>query len=182
MRGETDRLGEDGPVGRTRTDRSNRSLAQVSTLEPPGARPQANPICRADSHTCEHLLLGIKLPPASIFPDRSAPIPWSDPALARFKRGMDGDVVVSEVRETSRKPDEVYGLLERWVCWLDFLDGDGAEEEELLIRCYEFGNTGSFHLGASWVSRRAARKDCAEANNLTLSLEIFGRKHNTRPG
>lgn len=29
---------------------------------------------------------------------------------------MDGDVVVAEVRETSRKPDEVYGLLERWVC------------------------------------------------------------------
>jgi len=28
-------------------------------------------------------------------------------------RGLDTDVIVSEVRETSRKPDEVYGLIER---------------------------------------------------------------------
>ena len=28
-------------------------------------------------------------------------------------RGLDVDVIVSEVRETSRKPDEVYGLIER---------------------------------------------------------------------
>ena len=28
-------------------------------------------------------------------------------------RGVDTDVIVSEVRETSRKPDEVYGLIER---------------------------------------------------------------------
>jgi mRNA m6A methyltransferase catalytic subunit len=28
-------------------------------------------------------------------------------------RGMDTDTIVSEVRETSRKPDEVYGLIER---------------------------------------------------------------------
>ena len=67
------------------------------------------------SHTCEHLLLAVKLPPSSEFPNRSAPIPWHDPALAHLRRGIDGDVVVSEVRETSRKPDEVYGLLERSV-------------------------------------------------------------------
>ncbi|KAH8082767.1 MT-A70-domain-containing protein [Filobasidium floriforme] len=84
------------------------------------------------NHTCEHLLLAVKLPPVSEFPDRNAPISWGDPALAHLKRGIDGDVVVSEVRETSRKPDEVYGLLERMV--------------------------------------PSGRK-----------LEIFGRKHNTRP-
>lgn len=28
-------------------------------------------------------------------------------------RGLDVDVIVSEVRETSRKPDEVYGMIER---------------------------------------------------------------------
>ena len=28
-------------------------------------------------------------------------------------RGIDTDVIVSEVRETSRKPEEVYGLIER---------------------------------------------------------------------
>ena len=48
-------------------------------------------------------------------------------------RGTDADVVVSEVRETSRKPDEVYELIER-MC-------------------------------------PGGRK-----------IEIFGRKHNTRPG
>ena len=28
-------------------------------------------------------------------------------------RGIDCDVIVSEVRETSRKPDELYGIIER---------------------------------------------------------------------
>jgi mRNA (2'-O-methyladenosine-N6-)-methyltransferase len=28
-------------------------------------------------------------------------------------RALDCDVIVSEVRETSRKPDEIYGLIER---------------------------------------------------------------------
>jgi N6-adenosine-specific RNA methylase IME4 len=32
-----------------------------------------------------------------------------------LRRGQDGDVVVAEVRETSRKPDEMYGVLERMV-------------------------------------------------------------------
>ena len=52
---------------------------------------------------------------------------------AWVNRGLDTDVIVSEVRETSRKPDEVYGMIDR-MC-----------------------------LGG--------RK-----------IEIFGRKHNTRPG
>ena len=52
--------------------------------------------------------------------------PWAN-------RGLDTDVIVSEVRETSRKPDEVYGLIER-MC-------------------------------------PGGRK-----------VEIFGRKHNVRPG
>lgn len=30
-----------------------------------------------------------------------------------LNRGLDTDVIVSEVRETSRKPDEVYGIIER---------------------------------------------------------------------
>lgn len=48
-------------------------------------------------------------------------------------RGLDADVIVSEVRETSRKPDEIYAIIER-MC-------------------------------------PGGRK-----------VEIFGRKHNTRPG
>ncbi|KAI5452955.1 methyltransferase [Naganishia albida] len=68
------------------------------------------------NHTCEHLLIALKLPPENEFPDRSAPIPWdTDPRLGYLKRGVDGDVVVAEGRETSRKPDEFYGILERMV-------------------------------------------------------------------
>jgi len=35
------------------------------------------------------------------------------PSSPRINCGLDADVVVSEVRETSRKPDEVYGLIGR---------------------------------------------------------------------
>jgi len=31
----------------------------------------------------------------------------------KINRNIDCDVIVSEVRETSRKPDEIYGLIER---------------------------------------------------------------------
>lgn len=30
-----------------------------------------------------------------------------------MNKGLDCDVIVSEVRETSRKPDEIYGIIER---------------------------------------------------------------------
>ncbi|KAF5837050.1 MT-A70-domain-containing protein [Dunaliella salina] len=46
------------------------------------------------NHSKEHCLIGVK----------------GKPALNRF---VDCDVLVSEVRETSRKPDEMYSLLER---------------------------------------------------------------------
>lgn len=76
------------------------------------------------NHTKEHMLVGVKtvtdVSGALKFPS------W-------VNRGLDTDVIVSEVRETSRKPDEVYGMIER-MC-------------------------------------PGGRK-----------VEIFGRKHNTRPG
>lgn len=76
------------------------------------------------NHTKEHMLVGVKTHVDEVgnlkFPS------W-------VNRGLDTDVIVSEVRETSRKPDEVYGLIER-MC-------------------------------------PGGRK-----------VEIFGRKHNTRPG
>lgn len=63
------------------------------------------------SHTCEHLLVAVKMPAGH---PREEPIPWdSDPTLRALRRGVDTDVVVAEVRETSRKPDEVYGVIER---------------------------------------------------------------------
>ncbi|KAH8106258.1 MT-A70-domain-containing protein [Cristinia sonorae] len=76
------------------------------------------------NHTKEHMLVGVK----TVTDDQgNLKIPsW-------VNRGLDTDVIVSEVRETSRKPDEVYGMIER-MC-------------------------------------PGGRK-----------IEIFGRKHNTRPG
>ncbi|KAH9050023.1 MT-A70-domain-containing protein [Lactarius hengduanensis] len=76
------------------------------------------------NHTKEHMLVGVKTN-------------YDDNGHLKFpswtNRGLDTDVIVSEVRETSRKPDEAYGLIER-MC-------------------------------------PGGRK-----------IEIFGRKHNTRPG
>ncbi|KAJ3048510.1 N6-adenosine-methyltransferase subunit mettl3 [Rhizophlyctis rosea] len=46
------------------------------------------------NHSKEHCLIGIKGNP-------------------KICRGLDGDVLVAEVRETSRKPDEIYGLIDR---------------------------------------------------------------------
>lgn len=80
-------------------------------------------MCRF-SHTKEHMLVGIKT-----VHDENGMLKWPK----WLNRGLDTDVIVSEVRETSRKPDEVYGIIER-MC-------------------------------------PGGRK-----------VEIFGRKHNTRPG
>lgn len=76
------------------------------------------------NHTKEHMLVGVK---TNCDSNGNLKFPsWAN-------RGLDTDTIVSEVRETSRKPDEAYGLIER-MC-------------------------------------PGGRK-----------IEIFGRKHNTRPG
>lgn len=57
--------------------------------------------------------MAVKMPAS--YP-RDLPVPWdTDPILRSLRRGVDTDVVVAEVRETSRKPDEVYGVIERFV-------------------------------------------------------------------
>ncbi|KDR83391.1 hypothetical protein GALMADRAFT_235496 [Galerina marginata CBS 339.88] len=76
------------------------------------------------NHTKEHMLVGVKT-----VLDANGALKF--PSWAN--RALDTDVIVSEVRETSRKPEEVYGLIER-LC-------------------------------------PGGRK-----------VEIFGRKHNARPG
>ena len=76
------------------------------------------------NHTKEHMLVGVK----TVLDENGA---LKFPSWAN--RGLDTDVIVSEVRETSRKPEEAYGLIER-LC-------------------------------------PGGRK-----------VEIFGRKHNARPG
>ena len=48
------------------------------------------------SHTCEHLLVTVKLPAS--FP-RDKELPWDeDPLLRALRKGVDTDVVVAEVR------------------------------------------------------------------------------------
>ncbi|KIJ26026.1 hypothetical protein M422DRAFT_785347, partial [Sphaerobolus stellatus SS14] len=76
------------------------------------------------NHTKEHMLVGVKT-----VSDENGNLTFP----SWVNRGLDTDVIVSEVRETSRKPEEVYGLIER-MC-------------------------------------PGGRK-----------VEIFGRKHNVRPG
>ncbi|BEJ12634.1 hypothetical protein CspHIS471_0210940 [Cutaneotrichosporon sp. HIS471] len=82
------------------------------------------------NHTCEHLLVALKRP---VGWPKERGVPWEKEELRALRRGVDTDVVVAEVRETSRKPDEVYGVIER-------LAPHGRK------------------------------------------LELFGRKHNIRPG
>ncbi|CAD7699255.1 unnamed protein product [Ostreobium quekettii] len=69
------------------------------------------------NHSKEHCLLGYK----------------GDPAINRF---VDCDVVVAEVRETSRKPDEMYSLLERL--------SPGTRKLEIFARAH--------NLQPGWVS------------------------------
>ncbi|RXW25146.1 hypothetical protein EST38_g663 [Candolleomyces aberdarensis] len=84
------------------------------------------------NHTKEHMLVGVKTS-ASNTQNSGSSAGEAIQFPSWINRGLDTDVIVSEVRETSRKPDEVYGLIER-MC-------------------------------------PGGRK-----------VEIFGRKHNVRPG
>lgn len=59
---------------------------------------------RPRSHTKEHMLVALK---SNV--DDEGNLKWP----SWLNRGLDVDVIVSEVRETSRKPDEVYGMIER---------------------------------------------------------------------
>ncbi|KAL3132362.1 hypothetical protein ABBQ32_008938 [Trebouxia sp. C0010 RCD-2024] len=85
------------------------------------------------NHSKEHCLVGVKGSP-------------------QINRNLDCDVLVAEVRETSRKPDEMYSLLERlspgtrkleifarphnvqpgWVCLGNQLDGTKIADPEML--------------------------------------------------
>lgn len=108
--------------------RSNRTLVKVRLLLVFSCLCLPNSYF-APSHTKEHMLVGIKTLPSPTADPNSTTINWPK----WINRGLDTDVIVSEVRETSRKPDEVYGIIER-MC-------------------------------------PGGRK-----------IEIFGRRHNTRPG
>ena len=78
----------------------------------------------------EHCIVAFKKPSSHAPAQRCV-----DSSLLWANRGIDTDVIVAEVRETSRKPEEIYSLIER--------------------------------IAPGRDKRR---------------LELFGRKHNTRPG
>jgi hypothetical protein len=109
-------VGEGEPAAAVDPDRADGTLAQVSLrreaawgllrLTPTPLRltlrvlhhmpvPSRTPILTC-SHTCEHLLVAVKLP--SGFP-RDQELPWDDDENLRLlRRGVDTDVVVAEVR------------------------------------------------------------------------------------
>lgn len=96
------------------------------------------------NHTKEHCLIGVKGEP-------------------RLNLNVDCDVLVSEIRETSRKPDEIYPLIERCVS-----PGAGSQ-------CHASSPVPGFVCPPH---RCGARSVCSEGRR----LEIFAREHNLRPG
>ncbi|EKM59733.1 uncharacterized protein PHACADRAFT_88183 [Phanerochaete carnosa HHB-10118-sp] len=118
------------------------------------------------NHTKEHMLVGVKT-----VTDEHGCLKF--PSWAN--RGLDTDVIVSEVRETSRKPDEVYGLIERmcpggrkieifgrkhntrsgWLTLGNQLGGDQIYEEDLATRIKtRYATHSRFHTMCSpWLTQ-----------------------------
>ncbi|KAG0146145.1 hypothetical protein CROQUDRAFT_657778 [Cronartium quercuum f. sp. fusiforme G11] len=63
------------------------------------------------NHSKEHCLVGFKRP--SNRAEGTMNAEEVEKALSWVRRGIDTDVIVAEVRETSRKPDEIYQMIER---------------------------------------------------------------------
>ncbi|POV99150.1 hypothetical protein PSTT_13954 [Puccinia striiformis] len=81
------------------------------------------------NHSKEHCLVGFKRP-ADKVGEGSMTKEEIREALSWVKSGIDTDVIVAEVRETSRKPDEIYEMIER-AC-------PGGRKLELFGRSYNF--------------------------------------------
>ncbi|KAA1109381.1 hypothetical protein PGTUg99_036989 [Puccinia graminis f. sp. tritici] len=81
------------------------------------------------NHSKEHCLVGFKRP-ADKVGEGSMTKEEIREALSWVKSGIDTDVIVAEVRETSRKPDEIYEMIER-AC-------PGGRKLELFGRAYNF--------------------------------------------
>ncbi|BFZ64926.1 hypothetical protein YB2330_006082 [Saitoella coloradoensis] len=62
------------------------------------------------NHSKEHLLVGVRLPSSSR-PHEA----FDTMGISAHWRPLHADVLVSEVRETSRKPDEIYPIIDRLV-------------------------------------------------------------------
>ena len=59
------------------------------------------------NHGKEHCLVGMKKAPST------GGSSTSQSSKFTLNRGLDSDVIVAEVRATSHKPDEMYGIIER---------------------------------------------------------------------
>jgi len=99
------------------------------------------------NHTKEHCLIGLKRSPGAS----------GNGSCSSFNFGIDCDVIVAPNRETSRKPDEIYGLIERlcpggrkleifgrqhntrpnWLTLGNQLDGCNLHDEALIQRVTE---------------------------------------------
>ncbi|KNZ53339.1 uncharacterized protein VP01_326g2 [Puccinia sorghi] len=84
---------------------------------------------KISDHSKEHCLVGFKRP-ADKVGEGSMTKEEIREALSWVKSGIDTDVIVAEVRETSRKPDEIYEMIER-AC-------PGGRKLELFGRSYNF--------------------------------------------
>lgn len=85
------------------------------------------------NHGKEHCLVGIKGDAAKLKPLTSPE------ATGGGMRSIDCDVIVSEVQETSRKPEAVYGVIERLA--------PGVRKVELFGRRHNTGHPGWITLG-----------------------------------
>ncbi|RKP36235.1 MT-A70-domain-containing protein [Dimargaris cristalligena] len=110
------------------------------------------------NHSKEHCLVGAKWgknPPTTNTGDGGS---GSDGEGRRewLRRGIDCDVIVSEVRETSRKPDQIYGMIDRL--------SPGTRKLELFGRSHNT-RPGWFTLGNQLNGVRVYDRDIVEQFN-----------------
>ncbi|PKI85300.1 mRNA (2'-O-methyladenosine-N(6)-)-methyltransferase [Malassezia vespertilionis] len=107
------------------------------------------------NHTKEHCFVGLKMPG---MPPMDAPPPGMCLPIPQWlNRGIGNDVIVTQVRDTSRKPDELYSMIER-IC-------PGGRKIELFGRQHNI-RPGWLTLGnqlkGTHVVEKRLREACAE--------------------
>lgn len=83
------------------------------------------------NHSKEHCLVALRR--SEVHPERAPALPsW-------FRKGFDTQVLLAEVRETSRKPDELYDIIERVLSARE----DGGRKVELFGRTHNLRDSWS---------------------------------------
>ncbi len=98
------------------------------------------------NHGKEHCLIGVK----------------GKPKVEFFNKGIDCDIIVAEVRATSHKPDEVYGIIERL--------SPGTRKVELFGRPHNV-NLKNFN---SFKSKKLIFSSKVKPNWITLGNQLDG--------